>query len=701
MKIKHFITGLALAMPAIMAAVPADPRPRILINPDGSTIEVRVHGDEYFSFMTDTGCSRILERDSRGFIVDAVRDGNRLAFNRENVEMLKAQAFEANPLISRIMEFEAEKNSNPSGMQRMASLNTEGRSNYPTIGEGNRSLVVLVEFEDVSFTVANPKDYFTRQLNEPGFSDYGGYGSAVDYYKDASNGLYVPQFDVYGPVKIDKEASFFYDRNSKNKKMDVLIKKALTALHEEGEVDFSNYDLDEDGTVDTVFFYYAGYGSADSETETIWPHQGDYRWYASFGSSLRFDGKVVGPYACANELKGWNPQNGYRYPWRDGSEPWVDGIGTFCHEYGHVLGLPDMYDVNYDDDNPTVTPGQWDVMDQGSYNFEACRPPLMSAYEQWVCRWLEFEDAVDGTSYQLDALGNSDSPYAVRIQIPSNSDATTFQNEYFVIEARDNSKWDSIFPEPGLMVWRINYNKNIWSNNSVNTGGIAHVEIIYADDENYPLYADGNIYPGGPNELIPSKEYKFWNHPYVTSMAYDPESKTGSFDYNVITEAPTGAPVLHDNPYADLGTARNFTLEWDPVEGADSYRVTIKRVSNGKVLGLYDEFDVGNVTQCKVVSVPTAYWNNEIEVYVRAVKLIPCSDKSNVISFIPSELQRGAAVEGIDADSVSISGGVGCIHAPEGAVVYDLTGKSLQKENLTPGIYIVSYGEKTVKVTVR
>lgn len=704
MKIKHLITGLALAMPALMAAVPADPRPRLLSNPDGSTIEVRVHGDEFFSFMTDTGCSRILERDSRGFIVDAVRDGHSLAFNKENVEMLKALSFENNPLISRIMEFEAEKNSNPSKMQRMASLNTEGRSNYPTIGEGNRSLVVLVEFEDVSFTVANPKDYFTRQLNEPGFSDYGGYGSAVDYYKDASNGLYVPQFDVYGPVKIDKEASFFYDPISKNKKMDVLIKKALTALHEDGEVDFSEYDLDEDGTVDTVFFYYAGYGSADSETETIWPHQGDYRWYASFGSSLKFDGKVVGPYACANELKGWNPQNGYKYPWRDGSEPWVDGIGTFCHEYGHVLGLPDMYDVNYDVANPTVTPGSWDVMDQGSYNFEACRPPLMSAYEQWVCRWLEFEDAVDGTSYQLDALGNSDNPSAVRIRIPSNSDGTAFQSEYFVIEARDNSKWDSCFPKPGLMAWRINYKKNVWVNNNVNTGGVPHVEIVYADGESNPLYNKGNITPGGFNELVPSSNYKYWTSPFITSIEYDAESKVGSFDYNVITEAPSGAPVLHDTPYADENGTRSFTVEWDPVEEAEAYLLTIRRVEDGAILNVYDEYNVGNVCEHTAVSVPLVFWTNELEAYVRAVKWIPCVDTSNVVTFVPRNLPKGktlGAVDGISGDSFSISGGVGCIHAPDGAVVYDLTGKSLQKEGLNPGIYIVSYGEKTVKVTVR
>ncbi len=94
MKVKHIIATLALSLPGLMAAVPADPRPRVLTNPDGSTITVRVHGNEYFHFMTDADCTRILERDSRGFISDAVRDGRALAYSKDNIEALRSEAYD-------------------------------------------------------------------------------------------------------------------------------------------------------------------------------------------------------------------------------------------------------------------------------------------------------------------------------------------------------------------------------------------------------------------------------------------------------------------------------------------------------------------------------------------------------------------------------------------------------------------------------
>lgn len=690
MNFKHMLAALTLSLPGLLTAVNADPRPRTITNPDGSTVTVRVHGNEFFHFMTDEECTRILQYDDRGFVTDAVRDGQALAFSRDNVMMLEEEAMQA---------FPAQAVGTIPSMKRMAALNGTGRSEYPTIGKGNRSLVVLVEFEDVDFTVENPKQYFTRQLNEPGFSDYGACGSALDYYKDASNGLYQPQFDVYGPVKVSHPAAYYKEMGSPQ--MAELMNESLTALHDSGDIDFSNYDFDKDGIVDTVFIYYAGYGSADSKTETIWPHQYDYRALVGFSvlQYLKFDGKTVGPYACANELSGSNPKTG-KEPWKDGSEPWVNGIGTFVHEYGHVLGLPDLYDTAYSGE--AVTPGKWDVMDQGSYNFNSCRPPLFSAYEQWVCHWLEYTDAADGTHYDIKALGNSSEPTAVRIRIPMSANGQTFNPEYFILEARDNSKWDSCFSDSGIMVWRINYSKSNWVNNTVNTKAGSNVEIVYSNGKRNPIFTEGAIYKGAPVELTPSKDYALWKSPIITAIGYDKESFTGSFDYNMAT--PTELfTVLHDSPVAASDGSRAFKLTWDPVEGVDSYLLTVQVKSSGRIIGDFNAKDMGDATSVWIDGISSIQWRLEMEAFVTcAVDGLAGAHNSNVISFKPSELQLDdAAVDGVEADSAVIVGGVGCVNAPEGALVYDMAGKLLRKDGLAPGVYIVIYGRRSEKVLVR
>lgn len=694
MKNRFLLGLLSLALPAMMIAVPANPRLRMLSNPDGSEVEVRVHGDEFFHFMTDADCTKIVERDSKGYIVDAVRDGSPLKFDKESVQVLRDEALVASPFSDA---------GSRSSIRRMASLNSEGRTTYPTIGKGNRSLVVLVEFQDVAFTIENPKDHYTRKLNEPGFSDYGACGSALDYFKSASHGLYEPQFDVYGPVKISRDASYFYTKGGSGN-MDVFIRESLTQLHESGAVDFSKYDLDNDGILDTVFFFYAGYGQADSDTQTIWAHQYDYQSYVTYSGAenLKFDGKSVGPYACGNELSGYNPVTN-KNPWKDGSEPWVDGIGTFVHEYGHVLGLPDLYDVEGSMDVNVVTPGQWDVMDVGSYNYDGSRPPLYSAYEQWLCRWLEFTDAEAGAHYDLKSLGHCENPTAVRIRIPKSEDGSAFESEYFVVEARDNSEWDSCFPNPGLMIWRINYNKNNWVNNSVNTKHGSNVEIVYAKDESNPLFMDGAVYPGGAVELVPSKDYSFWRSPALTGISYDKKSIAGSFDYK-IPEATDLATVLHDTLYAADDGSKSFELVWDAVAGVDSYRVTVVTANSNRVVAGFDNKDVGNVTSVVVTGVSGMLWNMELSAYVTCVVAgVPSVVNSNVISFKPSELPTGAigAVDYIGEQDVEIRGGIGSIDAPEGALVYSMSGVLVQKDGLAPGVYLVKYGSRTAKVLVR
>ena len=103
-----------------------------------------------------------------------------------------------------------------------------------------------------------------------------------------------------------------------------MVVEACKAI--DGQVDFRDYDLYGNGEVDSVYFIYAGKGEADGgDAGTIWPHS----WNLSDqGRSLNLDGVDIQGYACSPELDGSGKLN---------------GMGTPCHEFAHVLGLPDLY----------------------------------------------------------------------------------------------------------------------------------------------------------------------------------------------------------------------------------------------------------------------------------------------------------------------------------------------------------------------
>lgn len=688
---------LLLTAPLLATAVPASPRPVKWTNPDGSTIDILIKGDEYFHFYTDADSRFIMEQDKTGKWQIAEREGMRLEYNADNVRMLKSE-LPAGSVMTRAGE--------PS---RMAPLDTQGRTNFPTTSGEVHSIVVLLEYADTPFTVPNPRQAFDDYCNKENYSAYRAYGSASDYFRINSGGRFIPKFDVYGPIKLSHDKAWYAARGTnlngagKNARFGCAMEEALKYLDEVENVDFSKYDLDGDGDIDNFYFFYSGYGQADSnDKDAIWPHQSDFTRFtkATAGSPgldpLYLDGKRVGPYACSNELD-YTPPRGE-------SQPWLAGIGTFCHEFGHVIGFPDLYDT---DGGNTKTPGKWDLMDQGSYNMNSTCPPLLSAWERWTCRWLEYDELEEGSVNTIKSLGTSDVPkaYRLRIQRPA---TTSYYNEYFVFECRSNDSYDQSLPEEGMLIWRINWNNSTWVNNTVNTGTTQPgVEILYSDGERdltWPgLFEDyTTAYPGAPNAIVPySRNPRFT--PFITDIKYDSDAKTASFEYNVITERPKIATTMHENVEVVDENRRQLKLSWDPIEGVDKYLLTVYRNDvNGnpvKVDGL-EESDVALNTSRIVKNISTEAWDQEFTAYVRAVQKVPAAITSNIISFTPSKLSTGVEDIVIGADN-AIFGGVGCVIAPENAKVYNLSGIETGKDNLPAGIYIVKVADKTRKVVVK
>lgn len=686
---KRLLSLALIGLPLLAAARPADPEPFTVKNVDGSLQTIVAHGDENFSFFADVNSGVVMERAAQGLWKSAVRNGRVLKFNSQDINLLKAESVP--------YQF----NKQEANQTRMALLDRDGRTTYPTVStEPIHALVILAEFPDTPYTVPDPQKLFDRMLNEEGFSEYGAKGSAHDYFHDSSNGLFNVHFDVSRVVRLEKNHTYyngndeFPDGSHRNYNIDALIRECVLDLDD--EIDFSQYDLDGDGNIDNIFFFYSGYGQADShDITTLWPHQGDYYNHVTQRGKprVRVDGVEMRTYACSNELN-------YKKP--EGEDFWLDGIGAFCHEYGHVLGLPDLYDVYY---SGCKTPGKYSIMDQGSYNENSTLPPAYSAYERWICHWLEFENPEAGSTCKIGSISDNSANIAVQINIPRLGSSAVYP-EYFIFETRHASGWDASLNEEGMFIWRVNFSRSSnWVNNTVNTGsGAPNVEMYASSGKKFAWPGEDNItyvYPGCSNELKFASNNAYFGM-WITGINYDADTHEATFEYNKITECPEIATVLHENIEFDTDGVRGFTLSWDDVPEADSYLLTvIRRDANGReryVDGL-EEYNVGKVTSRHVTNITANQWQQDFTAYVRCFKDVPAGPVSNELHFVPAN--GSSAVDGIEEENAPVYGGVGCIVAPDNAVVYSVSGAVVDKNNLSSGIYIVRIGNKSVKVSVK
>lgn len=402
---KYIVSVLLLLAGAFAAfAVPAYPGKISLRTESGSSIQVTLHGDEFCHWAMDA-------------------QGREVTISREGI---------ARPVPST-------RGGSPKykpAWQRVYSPDVS-----PITRGDNRFLVILVEFADQAFVLDNPKDRFTRLLNENGYSDNGGTGSVRDYYSEQSSHVFNPTFDVVGPVKISGRMAD-YGGNDEQTKSDKnptgAFLAAVEIVHSQRLVNFADYDCDGDGYVDNIFFYYAGYNEAEGAgDDTIWPHA--YGFY--YDNSRTYDGVTLGRYACTSELRGKSGAN-------------MCGIGTFCHEFGHVLGLPDFYDTDYEENGSAASVYSFSLMCNGNYNNNGRTPPNLGAIERNMLGWMDFpEELTTGGSKTIRAITNNEA-----FRVPS-----TNPGEFFLLETRDGTGWDRYIDgrPTGLVIYHVDQSGNI------------------------------------------------------------------------------------------------------------------------------------------------------------------------------------------------------------------------------------------------
>lgn len=518
------LAGLALAtMPTPADAVPAKPTPLKITLSDGTELTVRLHGDESFHFFTTED----------NYLITEGADG-KYYYASQNLtpsEYVVTEIGQRTPEVDRFLRTinrEAQWDVNQSKITRLFSRDYQKNNlpakAYPTHGN-QKGLVILVEYQDVKFTVDDPKQAFHDLLNKEGYDKNGSLGSAADYYRICSNNEFTPQFDVYGPVTLPNKMSYYggNDYRGNDKAPEQMVIDACKLLDD--EIDFTEYDRDNDGFVDNVYVFYAGKGEANSGIkDTVWPHSWDILYGAR--KTVKLDGVQLNHYACSNEINGRNI---------------MEGIGTFCHEFNHVLGFPDLYATTYTN---SFTPGTWTIMDQGSYNNDGHTPPYMTAYERYFLGWLEPTEIGLNETEDLE-LEDISKHQAFIIR-------TDKENEYFILENRQKEGWDKYLLGHGMLIWHIDYNQSVWDRNVVNnTPTHQYVDIEEADNTRTTKSIAGDAFPGTKKVTsftdTTSPSMKTWNNAPVNKPITNITEENGIIKFTIkntatgITDVTSGA----------------------------------------------------------------------------------------------------------------------------------------------------------------
>lgn len=581
-------------------AIPAYPKPLKVKQADGSWITIQMHGDEHGHYvMTSDGIPLVFNAQLRNYEyadwkngevqasgIKATEASDRSAQVKKFIESQDKSAILESFKRARLQQlqqvFSARRNASlknginsASPLSAVSSLVSRSSSNpqeeklnnFPTTGEVH-SLVILVQFADTKFSTvgSDAHQFFNSMLNEPGFTySNGANGSARDFYVNSSNGKFQPQFDVIGPVTLPKKYSYYGANKGSSTDnpvaLEEFVREACTLA--DPLVDFSQYDHNQDGFIDNIYFFYAGKGEADSgDGNAIWPHSAYYADIASQAgaaqTSLKLDGVEVGNYTCSNEINGTI------------ITPQPAGIGTFVHEFGHVLGLADHYDVNYG--ITTFAPGYFDTMAQASYNNNGNTPAAFSAYERACLGWLDLTVLKNGvdTLNVLPDLNDSNKAYVVPV-------GGTNDQEYFIMENRQQKGWDAFIPGHGMLLWHIDYDAKAWEKNELNiTGTHQRVDIVEADNKLTDNTRSGDPFPGTSN--VTQCNLTSWAGGKVMSLD-DIEEKDG-----IINLMLGGLNLKLNTPDVKVTEVQDSSIVvgWTDVPVAKRYVLNISSVVNGK-----------------------------------------------------------------------------------------------------------------------
>lgn len=567
---KKILLSIAFALLGFSSsfAAKAYPGPITVIQSDGTELTVYLHGDEHFSWSSASDGTLLVQVGKNYYVAQVEEDGTlkatpQLAHNPESRNATEKNMAEAQDKDSFFKATDA-------GLQSLAkSLNTDIASNisyFPHNG-APKVLVILVQFPDCKFLSKDPKTAFNYFLNaesgkqapEALTSAYLGtnYGSVKQYFTEMSKGAFTPVFDVAGVVTVNRSYTYYGQDASENNRdiysKDLVVEACKLAKSQLG-VNFSDYDLNDDGKADLVYIIYAGIGqNLGGNANTIWAH-------TRAGANYTIDNETnIYSYGLNCELNAPDKT----------TTNYISGIGVFCHEFSHCMGIPDLYPYNTAAYVNNQEPEYWDLMDAGEYWNRGFNPAAYSPWELDIVGWDSNIETLGNTAQQLELQPYYQDRKVYKIEASD--------GQYLLLQNLQKVDWWQGFPYHGLLIHRIDYNKpTVGLNYRMNqTPGSPEVTILPADgiilsgylsgkgktytSKEYQQSHSGDPFPGS-KKVTQLTEAKLNNDVVLTNLLYNIKETDGVITFDYLKDFTTGIDSPITNVEADKD-ASIYTLD--------------------------------------------------------------------------------------------------------------------------------------------
>ena len=379
--------------------------------------------------------------------------------------------------------------------------------------------VLLGQYADVTETYFDAVDFQNLLFDDNST------GTMKEYYNEIS----------YGNFLVDGTADGWYQSTYTMAQAVDNVKQYVAEIAElaDPDFDYTQFDNDgpdnipnsgdDDGYVDGIIVVYSGCGAEwYPGNDNIWPHKSSLGSYEYETDDLGANGSnvIVKSYAVNPELAGGG----------DCYTNTIRPIGVYAHEFGHILGLPDLYDRD-NSNGGSEGIGHWCLMASGSWQgWGGDTPAHMSSWCKSEMGWLE-PVVLSSDEISLNIPQVETNPYAVKIW-----EDDYFWSRYFLVENRQPVGFDSDLEGPGLIIYHVDENRRYGSYRF--SSGPAN------DDETHKLVdveeADGlddmdnavNRGDAGDPFSGTSNNFTFNDNSYPSASRYD-NTETGIAVFNI------------------------------------------------------------------------------------------------------------------------------------------------------------------------